>query len=90
MKIRYWHYNLRIRYPFTISKGTKTCQPTLIVEIDHLGLKGYGEAPAINYYDITVEKMIADLEKYRPMIEKFALTLSSSPDSRESFFGLRP
>lgn len=35
---------------------------------------GYGEAPAITYYNITVEQMIADLEKKRPFVEKFALT----------------
>lgn len=35
---------------------------------------GFGEAPAIAYYDVTVESMIDDLEKHRRMIEKFALT----------------
>jgi L-alanine-DL-glutamate epimerase-like enolase superfamily enzyme len=37
-------------------------------------LKGYGEAPAINYYNITVEQMADDLENKRPVLEKFALT----------------
>jgi L-Ala-D/L-Glu epimerase / N-acetyl-D-glutamate racemase len=74
MKIRYWQYNLPFRYPFTISKGTKTHQPSLVVELEHLGIKGYGEAPAITYYKITVEKMISDLEQKKPFIEKFALT----------------
>ena len=35
---------------------------------------GYGEAPAITYYNITVEKMIADIEAKKRMIEKFAFT----------------
>lgn len=74
MKIRYWHHQLPFKHPFTISKGTKTHQPTLIVELEHLGIKGYGEAPAISYYNITVEKMIADIEQKRDFIEKFALT----------------
>ncbi|HLK30737.1 MAG TPA: dipeptide epimerase [Puia sp.] len=74
MKIRYWHHNLKFRHPFTISKGTKTHQPTLIVELEHLGIKGYGEAPAIAYYNITVEKMIEDIEQKKSLIEKFALT----------------
>jgi L-alanine-DL-glutamate epimerase-like enolase superfamily enzyme len=47
---------------FTISKGTKTHQPTFIVELEHFGIKGYGEAPAIAYYNIPVEKMAEDLE----------------------------
>ena len=74
MQIRYWHYKLKFTHPFTISKGTKTDQPTLIVELEDRGMKGYGEAPAINYYNITVEKMIADIEQKKPMIEKFAFT----------------
>lgn len=74
MKVSYTQYNLRFRHPFTISKGTKTHQPTLIVELDHLGIKGYGEAPAISYYNIPVEKMIEDLERKKTFIEKFAFT----------------
>ncbi|MBC7828675.1 MAG: dipeptide epimerase [Chitinophagaceae bacterium] len=74
MKVRYTVSNLAFRYPFTISKGTKTHQPSLIVELEHMGVKGYGEAPAINYYNITVEKMIEDLERKKQFIEKFAFT----------------
>lgn len=74
MKVRYFPYNLKFRHPFTISKGTKTHQPTLIVELEHFGIKGYGEAPAITYYNITVEKMIEDLERKKIFVEKFAFT----------------
>lgn len=74
MKLAYFPYELRFRYPFTISKGTKTHQPTLIVELEQFGIHGYGEAPAITYYDITVEKMMADLDAKKQMIEKFAFT----------------
>lgn len=74
MTLHYYSYNLAFRHPFTISRGTKTHQPTLIVELGLGTLKGYGEAPAISYYHIPVEKMIADLEAKRPFIEKFALT----------------
>ncbi len=74
MKISYFPYNLKFRHPFTISKGTKTHQPTLIVELEHFGIKGYGEAPAIAYYNIPVEKMIEDIERKKTFIEKFAFT----------------
>ncbi|MBO9571150.1 MAG: dipeptide epimerase [Chitinophagaceae bacterium] len=74
MKLRYWSYNLPFVYPFTISRGTKTHQPILVVELDHMGIKGYGEAPAISYYNIPVEKMIADIESKKTLIEKYALT----------------
>src|ERR1044071_4365951 len=74
MRVSYRSYNLPFRYPFGISKGTKTHQPTLVVELEHLGWSGYGEAPAIIYYDITVEKMIEDLERKKVFVEKFAFT----------------
>jgi L-Ala-D/L-Glu epimerase len=74
MTLKYKSINLPFRYPFTISKGTKTHQPALLVELEYFGIKGYGEAPAIIHYDITVDKMIADLEAKKPFIEKFAFT----------------
>lgn len=74
MKIFYKTYNLQFRYPFTISKGTKTHQPTFVVQLEHLGRTGIGEAPAITYYGIPVEKMVEDLERKKTFVEKFAFT----------------
>ena len=74
MKLNYWSFNLPFRHPFTISKGTKTHQPSLVVQLQLGPFIGYGEAPAISYYDITVEQMIEDLEKKKTFVEKFAFT----------------
>ena len=74
MKIRYAAIDLPFKHPFTISKGTKTHQPTFIVELEWNGITGVGEAPAISYYHIPVSKMIEDLERKRLMVERFALT----------------
>jgi len=74
MKVSYRTYNLPFRHPFTISKGTKTHQPSLVVELEHRGVVGYGEAPAISYYNIPVEKMIEDLERKKKLVEQFAFT----------------
>lgn len=75
MKLHYHSINLPFQYPFTISGGrTKTHQPSLLVALQLGNLIGYGEAPAITYYDITVEQMIADIEQKKTMIEKFAFT----------------
>lgn len=74
LKVRYKQTNLPFRYPFTISKGTKTHQSALVVELEYLGRKGYGEAPAIAYYNIPVEKMQEDLERKKMFVEKFAYT----------------
>lgn len=74
MKLEYHSYHLPFKHPFTISKGTKTHQPTLIVSLEFMGMKGYGEAPAISYYDVSIEKMIEDIESKKSFIEKFAFT----------------
>lgn len=75
MKLHYRKIELPFEYPFTISGGrTKTHQPSLIVALQLGNFIGYGEAPAIAYYNITVEQMIADIERKKTMIEKFAFT----------------
>ena len=74
MKVTYKTYNLPFKHPFTISKGTKTHQPTLIVALEFMGIRGYGEAPAISYYNIPVEKMVEDLERKKMFVEKFAFS----------------
>ncbi|CAN5287519.1 dipeptide epimerase [soil metagenome] len=75
MKLHYHPLDLPFQYPFTISGGrTKTSQPSLFVALQLGNLIGFGEAPAISYYNITVEQMIADIEQKKTMIEKFALT----------------
>ena len=74
MKLEYKKSNLKFKHPFTISKGTKTHQPSLLVELELFGLKGYGEAPAISYYNVSVEEMISVIDQKKKMIEKFSFT----------------
>jgi len=75
MELFYKKIELPFEYPFTISGGrTKTHQPSLMVCLQLGRYVGFGEAPAIAYYNITVEKMIADIEAKKRMIEKFAFT----------------
>jgi L-alanine-DL-glutamate epimerase-like enolase superfamily enzyme len=74
MRVNHYSFELPFKYPFTISKGTKTVQPTFIVSLEMMGLTGFGEAPAISYYHIPVTKMAEDLESKRIFIEKFAFT----------------
>lgn len=74
MKLSYRELNIPFEYPFTISHGrTKTHQPSLLVALELGPFTGFGEAPAIVYYNTTLAQMIADLESKRNLIEKFAL-----------------
>jgi len=75
LQLSYRSLHLPFEYPFTISHGrTKTHQPALLVRLSLGRFAGYGEAPAIVYYKITVDQMIADLEAKRKLVEKFAFT----------------
>jgi L-alanine-DL-glutamate epimerase-like enolase superfamily enzyme len=75
MDLHYKKIELPFHYPFTISGGrSKTHQPSLVVALQLGNYIGYGEAPAIAYYNITVEQMIADIVLKKRMIEKFAFT----------------
>ncbi len=74
LQLQYYSFDLAFEYPFTIAKGTKTHQPTLITSLGLGEYTGYGEAPAIAYYDISVEQMIESLAAKKGMIERYALT----------------
>lgn len=74
LQVKHYSFNLAFQYPFTISKGTKTHQPTLVVALGLGNMIGYGEAPAIHYYNVTVEGMMEALEAKRSVLERFALT----------------
>ena len=74
MKVHYKEINLPFRHPFTISRGTKTHQQALIVELEFMGIRGYGEAPAISYYNIPIAKMVEELERKKNFVEKFAFS----------------
>jgi len=44
MKLRSYPYTLELRHAFTIATASRTTTPAVIVEIEHEGITGYGEA----------------------------------------------
>ena len=74
MQVRYKKISSSFRHRFTISKASKTEQRALLIELDHFGTKGYGEAPEISYYPHTVESMILEIEAKRKFLEKFSFS----------------
>lgn len=73
MKLTLHRFDLPTRHPFTISRGTTTVQPTLIVELEQDGVRGYGEAPECPYYGATIDNVRAALERARPQVEAAVL-----------------
>ena len=63
-------FDLQLQHTFSISRKSITVQPTVIVELKSDGISGYGEATSNPYYNITVDILISDLEKVKPIIEK--------------------
>ncbi len=56
---------LPLRHAWTIAHGTRTVQHNLVVELHDpdTGLSGYGEAAAIPYFGVTMEKMLGAFAK---------------------------
>jgi L-Ala-D/L-Glu epimerase len=73
LHLNHYSYELAFEYPFVTHHGTKTHQPTLITSLGLGNFTGYGEAPAISYYDVTVGQMVESLESKRGVIERYAL-----------------
>jgi len=72
MKLIIHTYNLKLKHPFTISRGTRTEIPSIIVELSHNGKSGFGEATANPYYNTTVEKFEEELIEKHKTIEVFS------------------
>jgi L-alanine-DL-glutamate epimerase-like enolase superfamily enzyme len=68
MELRYHPYDLRLKHEFRISREAHVVQPTLVVELVQNGQHGYGEATSNPYYGVTVESMMATLDRVRPLL----------------------
>ena len=68
MQLTVHQLSLPLRDPFRIAHGTRTEQPTLIVELtdEASGLTGLGEAPMTSYYGLESEACTAVLKDMAP------------------------
>lgn len=73
MHVSCHHYDLRLRDPFTIARGTVTVQPTLIVRLEQDGLVGLGEATTNSFYGATLESMSAAIESVADRLSDWSL-----------------
>ncbi|HRP88611.1 MAG TPA: dipeptide epimerase [Edaphocola sp.] len=71
LSLLYKRNQFPFQYNFKLSKGEKSFQESLQININFVALKGWGEATAIAYHDVTVDKMIATLDRYKMMIERY-------------------
>ena len=59
MKLSFKRYDLRLKHTFSISRGARDVSPVVIVELEHEGLVGYGEAAPSARYGESVESVAA-------------------------------
>lgn len=62
-------YRLPLKHPFTISRGSVSEQPTLIVELADGQHRGFGEATTNEYYGMTMSRMVQDVDHVRDLVE---------------------
>ncbi len=74
LHIKYKSISTSFHHPFTTAHGLKTHQPALLVAITFNGITGIGEAPAIHYYNVTVESMIDELLEKIPILSRYSYT----------------
>ncbi len=71
MKLRLHRYQLPLEFEFTISRGSISTQPSLVVELEHEGQRGFGEATANSYYRHTLDSMSESIMACRDTVETF-------------------
>jgi L-alanine-DL-glutamate epimerase-like enolase superfamily enzyme len=68
MKLRWTVRGLALREPFRISRSVMSERDAVTVEIEHDGVVGRGEVVTSTYYDLTVERIEAELLAAREML----------------------
>jgi L-Ala-D/L-Glu epimerase / N-acetyl-D-glutamate racemase len=81
MKLILHTFKLELKHTFSISRRSFDSLQNLVVEVNHDGISGFGEATHNPYYKNTeVEKMVSKLEYFREIIE------TELPESPEIFW----
>ena len=70
MKLQLRPFSLPLRHTFTIARESHDVQPTLIVELEQNGLRGFGEATSNPYYGASIPEMTASTSNTdRPFVD---------------------
>lgn len=63
MLLRYYTFELKLKHPFKITRGVRTSNQVVLIEIEHDGVIGYGESSPSKRYGESVETVINFLNK---------------------------
>lgn len=84
MKLTYQPFELALRYPFTIAKFSRTSTPVMLVQLEHEGQIGYGEASMVPYMGESFESAAAFLNKVDTSQFKFPFDFEAIVDYLDS------
>ncbi len=63
MNIRFHTIDLHLKHPFTIARGSSTARQSVILELEHDGITGFGEAAPLQRYDESIESVSSFFKK---------------------------
>ncbi len=84
MKLTYQPFELLLRHTFTIAKFSRTSTPIMLVEIEHEGYTGYGEASMVPYMGESVQSATDFLNKVDASQFKYPFNFASIIDYLDS------
>lgn len=74
MELTLHPFELKFKHTFTISRKSKDVQPLLVVRLAQNGISGLGETADNSYYNMTVPRLMEDINLHRTLIENHTLT----------------
>lgn len=80
MQLTLYPFELKFKHTFTISRKSKDVQPLLVVKLEQDGISGLGETADNSYYNMTVPRLMEDINAHRSFIEGYML------DTPEAFW----
>ena len=72
MKLNLHSFVLPLQHDFRIARGSISSQRSLVVELEHNGVRGFGESTENTYYRCTVESMTEAISACAPEIESYS------------------
>ncbi|MBW8685006.1 dipeptide epimerase [Chitinophaga rhizophila] len=78
MQLTLYPFELKFRHTFTISRKSKDVQPLLVVKLEQDGFSGLGETADNSYYNMTVPRLMDDINAHRSLIEAHTLKTPES------------
>jgi L-alanine-DL-glutamate epimerase-like enolase superfamily enzyme len=71
MQLRTVPYELLFKHPFGVSSNTRSATTSVFVELQHNGVKGYGEACIPAYLGETLEQTLKFLQKAAELLKQY-------------------